>query len=232
MQTITWAIGTVALLAAVAAWPQSRRRRVSWRRARSWRRSRATTNSPRDRRPTPKATYFTDQPNDRILKWSVDGKITTFLQPAGRSNGLCFDSKGMLWACADEKNEMWRIAPDGKHEVILKDLEGKLLNGPNDVWLRPDGGLYFSDPYYERDYWHRGPKEYGGEDVYYLSPDHKTLKPRRRAIYNRPNGIIGTPDGKTLYVADIDGKKTCRYDIKPDGSLATRSSSASWAPTA
>src|SRR5579872_6252833 len=121
--------------------------------------------------------YFTDQPNDRILKWTPDGKITTFLQPAGRSNGLCFDSTGDLWACADEKNEMWRIHPDGEHEVIFKDHAGKLLNGPNDVWLRPDGGLYFSDPYYERSYWHRGPKEYGGEYVFYLTPDHKTLRP-------------------------------------------------------
>ncbi|MBM3890609.1 MAG: SMP-30/gluconolactonase/LRE family protein, partial [Verrucomicrobia bacterium] len=46
--------------------------------------------------------YFTDQPNDRILKWSVDGKLTTFMQPCGRSNGLCFDARGNLWACADE----------------------------------------------------------------------------------------------------------------------------------
>src|ERR1044071_6918214 len=51
--------------------------------------------------------FFTDQPNDRILKWSVDGKLSTFLQPCGRSNGLCFDPKGNLIACADEKNELW-----------------------------------------------------------------------------------------------------------------------------
>src|SRR5438094_970915 len=61
--------------------------------------------------------FFTDQPNDRILKWSVDGKLSTFLQPCGRSNGLCFDAKGDLWACADEKNELWRIDPAGKVAV-------------------------------------------------------------------------------------------------------------------
>src|SRR5688572_10805565 len=88
--------------------------------------------------------YFTDQPNDRIVKWSVDGKQSTFLQPSGRSNGLCFDKDGYLWACADAKNELWRIDPSGKVTVVLKDYQGNLLNGPNDVWLRPDGGVYFT----------------------------------------------------------------------------------------
>src|SRR5262245_1153118 len=81
--------------------------------------------------------YFTDQPNDRIVKLSVEGKISTFLQPAGRSNGLCFDAKGNLIACADEKNELWSIDPAGKATVLVKDYQGKLLNGPNDVWIRP-----------------------------------------------------------------------------------------------
>src|ERR1051326_5127124 len=53
--------------------------------------------------------FFTDQPNDKILKWSVDGKLSTYMQPCGRANGLCFDRAGNLWACADEKNELWRI---------------------------------------------------------------------------------------------------------------------------
>jgi gluconolactonase len=165
--------------------------------------------------------YFTDQPNDRILKWSTDGKLSTFLQPCGRSNGLCFDSKGNLWACADEKNELWVIDPMGKATVVVKDYKGKLLNGPNDVWLRPDGGLYFTDPYYKRDYWKRGPKEQDVEGVYYLTPDHKTLT-RVVDDLRQPNGIIGTPDGKTLYVADIGGNKTFAYDIQEDGSLKNK----------
>ena len=161
--------------------------------------------------------YFTDQPNDRIMKWSVDGKMTTFKQPSGRSNGLCFDSQGNLWACADETNALWLIAPSGQITVAVKDFEGKLLNGPNDVWLTPDGGLYFTDPYYKRPYWKRGAKEIP-ECVYYLSPDQKKLV---RVIddFKQPNGIIGTPDGKTLYVADIGASKTYRYSIQPDGSL-------------
>src|SRR5437868_9507890 len=162
--------------------------------------------------------YFTDQPNDRILKWSTDGKLSTFLQPCGRSNGLCFDAKGNLWACADAKNELWLIDPQGKVTVVVKEYKGKLLNGPNDVWVRPDGGVYFTDPYYKRDYWKRGPKEQDKEAVYYLAPDHKTLT-RVADDLKQPNGIIGTPDGKTLYVADIGGNKTYAYDVQYDGTL-------------
>lgn len=166
--------------------------------------------------------YFTDQPNDRIMLWSVDGKLSTFMQPCGRSNGLCFDGTGHLIACADDHNQLWSIDVATKqHEVLVKDYQGKLLNGPNDVWVRPDGGLYFSDPMYWREYWKRGPKELDIEGVYYLSPDRKTLT-RVVADMTRPNGIIGTPDGKTLYVSDIDGKKTWAYAINADGSLADK----------
>ena len=161
--------------------------------------------------------FFTDQPNDRILKWSTDGKLSTFMKPCGRANGLSFDREGNLWACADEKNELWRISPAGKATAVVTNYQGKLLNGPNDVWLRPAGGLYFTDPYYKRPYWKRGPKEQD-ECVYFLSSDEKKLV-RVIEDFKQPNGIIGTPDGKTLYVADIGAGKTYRYQIQPDGSL-------------
>jgi gluconolactonase len=164
--------------------------------------------------------FFTDQPNDRILEWSIDGKLSTFLKPCGRSNGLYVDAKGNLLACADEKNELWSISPQGKTTVLLKDYRGKLLNGPNDLWVRPqDGAIYFTDPFYKRDYWKRGPKEQDGEHVYLLSPDRKTLT-RVAADLKQPNGIIGTPDGKKLYVADIGAGKTYSYDLGKDGALA------------
>ncbi|HZV06661.1 MAG TPA: SMP-30/gluconolactonase/LRE family protein [Gemmataceae bacterium] len=165
--------------------------------------------------------FFTDQPNDRILKWSTDGKLSTFLSPCGRANGLCFDAKGNLWACADEKNELWRIDPKGKATVVVKDYQGKLLNGPNDLWIHSKGGVYFTDPFYKRDYWKRGAKEQDREAVYYLDPDHKTLT-RVADDLRQPNGIIGTPDGKTLYVADIGASKTYAYDIADDGALKNK----------
>jgi gluconolactonase len=165
--------------------------------------------------------FFTDQPNDRIMKWSVDGELSTFMQPSGRSNGLCFDDEGHLWACADEKNQLWRIALDKKVEVVVEDYEGKRLNGPNDLWIRPDGGLYFTDPFYKRSYWDHDESELPCQGVYYLSPDRKTLT---RVVDDlvQPNGIIGAPDGKTLYVTDIRDKKTYAYTIQKDGSLADK----------
>ena len=163
--------------------------------------------------------YFTDQPNDRIMIWSVDGKLSTFMQPCGRSNGLCFAPDGKLIACADETNQLWSIDVKTKeHTVLIKDNRGKLLNGPNDVWVRPDGGLYITDPWYQREYWKRGPQEQAVHGVYYLAPDHKTLTLVAGDL-TQPNGIIGTPDGKTLYVSDIDAKKTYVYAIGADGSL-------------
>jgi gluconolactonase len=161
---------------------------------------------------------FTDQPNDRILRWSNDGKLSTFMEPCGRSNGLCFDREGNLWACADEKNELWCIDAAGKVTVVVKEYDGKLLNGPNDLWIRPDGGIYFTDPFYKRPYWKRGPKEQDAECVYYLAPDRRNLV-RVADDLVTPNGVIGTPDGKTLYVADLRAKKTYAYDVQPDGTL-------------
>jgi len=153
------------------------------------------------------------------LVWTIEEKLETFMQPAGRSNGLTFDAQGMLWACADEKNQLWRIDPKTKqHTVVVRDFEGKLLNGPNDLWCRPQGGLYFTDPYYKRPYWNRGPSE-SPQAVYFLAPDGKRLV-RVADDLEQPNGIIGTPDGKTLYVADIKAKKTYRYKIADDGSLS------------
>jgi len=165
--------------------------------------------------------YFTDQPNDRIHVWSIDGKPSTFMEKSGRSNGLCFDAKGRLWACADEKNQMWIIDVKSKnHTVVAKEYQGKLFSGPNDVWVRPDGGAYFTDPYYKRPYWNRGPEEQDKRGVYYVSP--KGIVTRVDDDYKQPNGIVGTPDGKTLYVADIGARKTYAYDIQPDGTLKNR----------
>jgi gluconolactonase len=162
--------------------------------------------------------YFTDQPNDRIHIWSNDGKLSTFLSPCGRSNGTYFDHKGNLLTCADEKNELWSISPAGKVTVLVKEYDGRLLNGPNDLWIRPDDGVYFTDPFYKRSYWKRGAMEQGTQGVYYLSPNRKRLI-RVADDLHEPNGIIGTPDGKTLYVADLGAGKTYEYAITPDGSL-------------
>jgi gluconolactonase len=166
--------------------------------------------------------YFTDQPNDRIVKWSTDGTTTDWLKPAGRSNGTRFDHHGNLITCADEKNELWSISPDKKVTVLVKDYNGKLLNGPNDVWIRPDGNLYFTDPLYKRDYWKRdAARQQPGEYVYYLEIKTGHVTPVATDL-KQPNGIVGKPDGKKLYVADIGAGKTYSYTIQKDGTLTDK----------
>lgn len=165
--------------------------------------------------------FFTDQPNNRIFKWSEGEGVSLFMENAGRANGLYFSKDGYLLACADENNELWSITPEGAHTVLVTGFEGKKLNGPNDLWVDPKGGIYFTDPFYKRPYWSRTEKEIQQEDVYYLSPDGKRLS-KVMSDFVRPNGIVGTPDGKTLYVADIGAGKTYRFRIQPDGSLTDR----------
>ncbi|MGD2093771.1 MAG: SMP-30/gluconolactonase/LRE family protein [Phycisphaerales bacterium] len=165
--------------------------------------------------------FFTDQPNNRIHKWSVDGKLSIFHDSPGRANGLYFDKKGNLLACADLNNELWQIDTKGNVMVLIKDYKGNKLNGPNDLWEDPKGGIYFTDPFYKRPYWNRGPMEQDGQHVYYLSPDRKKLIRVTNDLV-QPNGIIGTPDGKLLYVADIGDRKTYVYKISSDATLSNK----------
>ena len=166
--------------------------------------------------------FFTDQPNDRILKWSTkDKSVSVYMEPSGRSNGLYFDHQGNLLSCADDKNQLWRIDSEKNVTVLIDDFEGKKLNGPNDLWVDPKGGVYFTDPFYKRAYWTRTEQEIEQQRVYYLTPDLKDIRIVAED-YVRPNGIIGSKDGSLLYVADIGDKKTYSYTINPDGSLSNK----------
>ena len=165
--------------------------------------------------------YFTDQPNDRIMVWDIKTGLSVFMQPSGRSNGLFFDKDGNLWSCADNKNELWKISPEKRVEIITGSFNGKLFNGPNDLWISRDGGVYFTDPYYQRPWWEHKSMPQDKQAVYFLKPDHKTIA-RVADDLQQPNGIVGTPDGKTLYVADISGNKTWSFSINSDGTLTNK----------
>lgn len=166
--------------------------------------------------------FFTDQPNDKIWKYKTEGgQLSVFLSKSGRSNGTYFDKNGNLITCADEQGQLWSISPSGKIKVILQSKPGKQFNGPNDLWIHPDGGMYFTDPYYQRDYWTRIAPDLETEDVYYLSKGYKILKTVATGMM-QPNGIVGTPDGKNLYVSDIKAGKTYRFKIEKNGELSDK----------
>ena len=162
--------------------------------------------------------FFTDQPNDRIYKWdATTDSLTVFMEGAGRANGLYFDASGNLLAAADNQSELWKISPQKDVQVLVTSYEDKRLNGPNDIWIAPNGNLYFTDPFYKRPYWEHSEKEIEAEQVYLLTPEGDLRIAATDFV--KPNGIIGTPDGKTLYIADIGANKTYVFDIADNGDL-------------
>lgn len=168
--------------------------------------------------------FFTDQPNNTIWEYDINNKLSIWLKPAKRSNGTYFDEKGNLISCADENNELISISPTKKITVLINNYRGNVLNGPNDVWVnRLTGGMYITDPYFQRDYWTRQQPDSNlhGEKLYYLPPNKNMLAMADSAV-KKPNGIVGMADGKYLYVADMGVWKTYRYEIQNDGSLKNK----------
>ena len=161
--------------------------------------------------------YFSDVRNSRIHKWSLDGKLTTARENTGLANGLYFDRQGNLLACEGGNRRLTSISPDGKVTVLADAYQGKKLNSPNDLWIDPRGGVYFTDPRYGS----QDGMEQDGFYVYYLPPGGKKLV-RVLDDLVKPNGVIGTADGKLLYVADAGDNKTYVYKIQADGSLSDR----------
>jgi gluconolactonase len=161
--------------------------------------------------------FFTDIPNNRIHKWSLDGKLSTFRKNSRGANGLFFDKAGNLVACEGGGHQLVSIDPKGKVTVLADKYDGKRFNSLNDLWIDPKGGVYFTDPRYGN----KSGMEQDGEHVYYLSPGRKRII---RVIDDmvRPNGVIGTVDGKLLYVADPGVNETFVYTINEDGTLSNK----------
>lgn len=162
--------------------------------------------------------YFSDVRTSKTYKWSVDGELSTFREPSGEGNGMYFDREGNLLVCESGDRRVTRVSMDGSVTVLADSYQGKKLNSPNDLWLDPNGGIYFSDPRF-RD---QTGVEQDGNHVYYIPSDGS---PVRRVVDNleAPNGVLGTADGSRLYVADhgpfTGSEMTFVYAIEPDGSL-------------
>ncbi len=159
--------------------------------------------------------YFSDINAGQIYRWSPDGTVTIFLAGLAMPNGLAFDGNGMLIACEGGNGRLISIDAQGQVTVLADQYNGVRFNEPNDLWIDPLGGIYFTDPAYQ------SAVVQDGEYVYYLSPDRNQVL---RVISDliRPNGIAGTDDGTTLYVADHGAGQTFAYDINADGTLTNK----------
>jgi len=179
--------------------------------------------------------YFTDIRTSRIYMWSVDRELKIYRDPSGRANGLRFDFGGNLLACEGASRRLTSTAPDGKVTVLADQYNGKKLNSPNDLWVDSKGGIYFTDPRYSDARWIWVEKddpntsvadslykeEQDTRGLYYLPSDGKPLRRVAEDLIN-PNGVIGTSDGKKLYVSDTEKREIYVFDILPDGSLTNR----------
>jgi gluconolactonase len=160
--------------------------------------------------------YFTDEKGDTVHKLTATGAIMTVINNTGQGTGLYIDNDGILLLCEQDKAFHRLVSVDfsgGNAElsIIFDEYKGKSLNAPNDVWVHPDGGIYFTDPN-----WTDSDEP---SRVFYISSDRKTLVPVIDDL-DVPNGVVGSLDGKTLYVTDGRINHTYAYDIKRGGKLS------------
>ena len=162
--------------------------------------------------------FFTDIDNNRVHRLSVRDELTVVYEPSNNANGLTMDLNGNLLICEQSGQRVTSMDARGNISVVADSYNGNKFNSPNDVWVHPGGGLYFTDPRYR---FPQGDPSQDGEHVYYVSPDRSSIT---RVVDDmaKPNGVIGTEDGQTLYVADTQLRKVFQFDIAADGSLTNR----------
>lgn len=158
---------------------------------------------------------FSDIPKNRILRLASDGRVRTFRQPSGNSNGLTRDREGRLIACEHGNRRVSRTERDGKVTVLAESYQGKKLNSPNDVVVRSDGSIYFTDPPYGIK---PGQQEQRIQGVYRLSPDMRELS-LVAYDFEKPNGLAFSPDEKTVYINDSARRHIRAFDVASDGFL-------------
>lgn len=161
------------------------------------------------------SVFFSDINAGKIYKWSTDGSVNVYFQGLNMPNGLALDASGNLIVCEGGNGRVISIDSTGSVSVVADQYNGIRFNEPNDLWIDPWGGIYFTDPAFN------SPVVQQGENVYYISPDRGQII---RVIDNlvKPNGIEGTSDGLKLFVADWGANLTYSYNINSDGSLSDR----------
>ena len=168
-----------------------------------------------------KFLLFSDIPANQMKKWTAEEGITNFRVPSGKSNGLTYDKQGRLVTCEHANRRVSRTEADGTVVTIASHYEGKRLNSPNDVVVKSDGSIYFSDPPYglTADYGIEGEQDLDFQGVYRLSPDGQTLT-LLVDDFDRPNGLCFSPDESILYIDDTERMHIRVFDVQPDGTIA------------
>jgi len=168
-----------------------------------------------------KFLLFSDIPANQMKKWTAEEGITNFRVPSGKSNGLTYDKQGRLVTCEHANRRVSRTEADGTVVTIASHYEGKRLNSPNDVIVKSDGSIYFSDPPYglTADYGVEGEQDLDFQGVYRLSPDGQTLT-LLVDDFDRPNGLCFSPDESILYIDDTERLHIRAFDVQPDGTIA------------
>jgi gluconolactonase len=158
---------------------------------------------------------FSDVPNNRVVKWVPGVGIQTYRENSAGANGNTFDPQGRLISCESRNRRVVRQAKDGTWEVLADRYQGKRLNAPNDVVVRKDGHIYFTDPAFGEQIEGRELDFYG---VYHITPKGELnliAKPK-----GRPNGVTLSPNGRILYVANSDERAVYAYDLDGSGKAA------------
>ncbi len=179
--------------------------------------------------PAHRSLVWSDIPNDRMLRWDeASGHVSVFRQSANYANGNTVDQLGRLVTCEHGGRRVTRTEHDGSIAVITDRFEGRRYNSPNDVVVKSDGTIWFSDPTYgiDTDYeGHKAPAEQDGSHVYRVATDGTVT--RVLTDFIKPNGLAFSPDEKRLYVVDSgrthvpDGPRHIRaFDVAADGALS------------
>lgn len=161
--------------------------------------------------------YFSDIPANTNYVWTNDGELQTFRTDSNGTNGLFFDRNWQLFAAEGGAGRITALDSDGQATVIVGEHDGQRFNSPNDLWVDASGGIYFTDPRYGDESNNPQPGYY----VYYLAPGADDAEAIITDLV-KPNGIIGTRDGQTLYVADHLGNETYAYDITAPGEISNK----------
>jgi gluconolactonase len=161
---------------------------------------------------------FSDIPASQILKLKKDGQVVVFRAPSGNANGLTCDREGRLIVCEQGNRRVTRTERDGSLSVVADRYQGKRLNSPNDLVVKSDGGIYFTDPHYGIEPCQR---EQPVQGVYFLPPDGSELR-LVAGDFEMPNGLAFSPDERTLYIDDSapERRHVRVFRVEEDGSLS------------